>query len=356
MKRFLTFLLKRFLAIPITLFFITLVLYGMVMIMPFESRVSLYLPTTRLMNEEHMARIRLQTIERYHLEDPFPLQYASWVRSLFESNWGYSPSLERAVLPELINRLPVTLELLIGTMLIQIPFGLIAGVAAAQRKEKLADHGFRLIAFIASAFPDFILAIMLLSVFYLSLHWFPPERLSTTYHLLVQGKEFTNYTGFILLDSILNQRFDVMLDAIRHLVLPVLVLGLSHWATLARLTRAEVIEEMQKDYITAAYARGLNKKKAVWRHAFRNALAPTLNSSALSAAALVTSVFVVERMFNFKGVSVLLFSRNSIVPDAPAIMGFALYAVILVLLIMFILDVLQAFLLPETGAEMLYDD
>ena len=146
------------------------------------------------------------------------------------------------------------------------------------------------------------------------------------------------------------------LDALRHLVLPVMVLGISHWATLARLTRAEVIEELDKDYITAAYARGVDTKGVVWQHAFRNALAPALNSSGLSAAALVTSVFVVERIFNLKGVSLLLIYQGTIVPDASAILGFAVYAVILVLAIMFVLDLLQALLLPETGSEMLYDD
>ena len=328
----------------------------MVMIMPFESRVSLYMPDTKLMNEEHLARIRQQTIERYHLNDPFPVQYLSWVSSLFNSNWGYSPVLGREVLPELIRRMPVTLELLILTLLIQIPLGLVAGVAAAQRKEKASDNVFRITAFIATAFPDFVLAIILLSIFYLTLNWFPPERLSTTYHLLIQGQEFTSYTGFVILDGLLNNQIGVSLDALRHLVLPVLVLGGAHWATLARLTRAEVIEEMQKDYITAAYARGVDNKHAVWQHAFRNALSPALNSSALSAAALVTSVFVVERVFNLKGVSLLLMYQSTIVPDAPAILGFALYSVILVLVIMFFLDILQAILLPETGAEMLYDD
>ncbi len=96
----------------------------------------------------------------------------------------------------------------------------------------------------------------------------------------------------------MNNRPDITFDSFRHLVLPVFVLGFAHWATLTRITRIQVLDEMEKDYITAAYARGLGEKMVLWRHAFRNALGPVLTSSAVSAASLVTSVYIVEKIFN----------------------------------------------------------
>ncbi|MCA9978501.1 MAG: ABC transporter permease, partial [Anaerolineales bacterium] len=156
------------------------------------------------------------------------------------------------------------------------------------------------------------------------------------------------YTGFLTLDGLLNGRIDVTLDAFRHLVLPVFTLSLAHWATLGRVTRVAMIEEIDKEYITSARARGLYNRSVVWRHAFRNALLPALTSSLLSAASLVTGVFVVEVIFSIKGLSELITKGiGAFTPDTPLALGFAVYSVLLVLPIMMVLDLLKAIVDPR---------
>lgn len=347
MKIFIKFLLKRIAIVPITLFVVTLVLYGIVMLMPVESRIDLYMPKSGSKIAGWEERMRERIVKTYHLNDSFPVQYYYWVCNLFENEWGYSPVLGNTVLPELKRRSSVTFELMFYALLLQIPLGLITGVWSAQKKGRLSDYFTRLTTFIATSLPDFILAIILLAIFYVSLYWFQPERLSVPNHIFVQTDAFRNFTGFMTIDGLFNSRADITLDAFRHLALPVFTLSFAHWATLSRMTRAQVLEEMNKDYITAAQARGVSDRAIVWQHAFRNALGPALTSSAISAATLVTSVFIVEKIFNLKGVSDLITRYGPFVPDAAAVLGFAIYSTLIVLGIMLILDIVQALLLPQ---------
>jgi len=264
MSQLVKFTLRRLAAVPVTLFIITIVLYSIVMLMPLESRLDLYMPKTNSNNMEWQERYREKIIERHHLSEPFLIQYIYWVKSLFEGEWGYSPTIDNTVLPELLRRTPVTIELILYSLIFQIPLGLFAGVYSARKKDRVADLTTRFSTFIATSLPDFILAIVLLAVFYVSLYWFPPERLSVTNHLLIKSDAFKTYTKLVTIDGLLNGRVDVTLDAFRHLVLPVFTLSFAHWATLTRITRTQVLDEMQKDYITAAYARGLSEKAVIW--------------------------------------------------------------------------------------------
>ena len=348
MPPILRFIINRLLSIPVTLLIITATLYGFVMLTPPETRAMLYFPqTNRMLTEEQVKRLIENIIEQHHLRDPYPVQYVMWLSSLIKGDWGYSPTLKEDVLKGLVRRTPVTAELTIFSILLFIPFGLISGVIAGWKQNRIADHQFRLTAFTATSLPPFIFAIVFMAIFYVMLHWFPPERLSPLLSLDITAPEWHNFTGLLTIDGFLNGRPDISLDAARHLVLPVLTLCLVHWATLGRVTRAAMIEEFQKEYIVAGKARGINNKRLVWRHAFRNALTPALASSGLSAASLFTGVFVVEVIYNFKGVSNMVLSTVFGPPDAQSILGFAIYSVMIVLVIMFILDIIQAVFDPR---------
>jgi peptide/nickel transport system permease protein len=346
----LRFILYRLLSIPVTLVVITMALYGFVMLTPPEVRASLYYPegfNPDRLTADRLKRYTEQIIEARHLRDPYIVQYAYWAAGLARGNWGWSPVLGENVLDALLRRTPVTLELTIYSLLMIIPLGIISGVIAGSRKNTPSDHRFRSLAFVATSIPPFILAIILMSIFYVMVHWFPPERISTALRLDIGASGFRPYTGLLTIDGLLNGRGDVTADALRHLVLPVITLSLVHWATLGRVTRARVIEEMQKDYILAGRARGVSNRHITWRHALRNSLAPALTSVQLSAAALFTGVFVVEVIFGFNGVSSLVPASVRGETDAPTILGFAVYSVLIVLAVMFIVDLLQAVLDPR---------
>ncbi|HEX5807902.1 MAG TPA: ABC transporter permease [Anaerolineales bacterium] len=348
MPPFLQFVIRRFMAVPVTLMIVTMLLYGGVMLTPPESRATLYIPERlKPRTEEQFLRYQEMIIQRYHLRDPYLVQYGYWVRSLLEGTWGYSPTLNEEVLPALLRRTPVTMELAIYSLLFLVPLGLVSGVVAGWKRSSPFDRIFRGLAFLGTSTPSFILALVLISGFYINLGWFAPDRMSANFRSELSGDAFNQITGLITVDSLLNGRPDIFLDAWRHLAMPVFTLSLYHWATLGRIARASMIQERSKEYVLSARARGLAERQVIWRHIFRNMLSPSLTSIALSAASIVTGVLVAEIIFNFKGVSQVIVSATSGVPDAPAALGFAVYSVLLVLILMFILDVLQAALDPR---------
>jgi ABC-type dipeptide/oligopeptide/nickel transport system permease component len=356
MPPLLRFLIYRLISLPITLFIITVVLYAFVMLTPVEVRASLYFPaglnTDRLSNEV-LQRYTNEIIEKNNLDDPFPVQYATWAANLLRGNWGWSPVLGQEVLPALLQRTPVSAELALYSMLVFIPLGMLSGVNAGAKKDSRTDFRFRFFAFIGIAIPTFVLALVLMSIFYVGLHWFPPERLSFNTRHLVESEAFHQFTGLVTIDGLLNGQPMVTLEALQHLALPVITLSLGYWGLLGRVARSAVIEEQHKEYVTAARARGIRERSLVWKHIFRNALTPALTSSMLSAAALFTSVFVVEIIFNFRGVSSLIVASLTYTPDAPTLLGFAVYSVIVVLVLMLALDLLMALLDPRVREEVL---
>ncbi|NJC94932.1 MAG: hypothetical protein C3F07_12845 [Anaerolineales bacterium] len=348
MPPFLQFVIRRFVAVPITLLIITMALYAGVMLTPPEARADLYMPNTnRAMTEDQIRRLKENIIKRYHLRDPYPVQYLFWARSLFDGTWGYSPSLNDNVLPSLLRRTPATLELALYSLLLLIPLGLVSGVMAGWKKSGSFDRGFRSLAFLSTSVPPFILAIILLSVFYINRNWFAPGRLDLAYTLELSEGGFKAYTGMMTIDGFLNGRIDIVENAFRHLVMPVFTLSIYHWATLGRVTRVSILGEERKEYVIAARARGVIERRIVWKHVFRNTLTPSLTSMTLSATSIVTGVFVSEIIYNINGVSGVIVRAMQGVPDAPAALGFAIYSVIMVLLLMFVLDVAQAILDPR---------
>ncbi len=351
MPPLITFFIRRILSILTTLFVVTLVLYGITMLTPTQERAMLYFPNTGAhLTDEQTQRMVDSIIQRYGLDQPFPIQYAHWVARLVQGQWGYSPSAKQDVLQALLQRTPASAELMFYSFLLFIPLGILSGIVAARRQGGPTDLGFQLTAFSATALPPFILALVLLSIFWVGVYWFPLGRLSDTINLTVQSDAFVKFTGLVTIDGLLNGRPDISLDALRHLVLPVFTLSFAHWATLARVTRAAILDELSKEYVLAAKAHGLSQRKILWHHALRNVLVPALNSSALSAASLITSLFVIEIVFLYNGIS-SLFARSMLgTPDVSIALGFAIYTVLLVLAIMTILDVLQAIVDPRIRA------
>jgi peptide/nickel transport system permease protein len=311
----------------------------------------LYFPNTnRNMTEEQVQRLIDLIIRRHELDKPFIVQYSHWLGRMLQGEWGYSPKVHMNVLDALVQRTPASAELLIYSLAVFIPLGIVSGVRAGGRKGQRPDNRFRTAAFIATSLPPFVLSLVLLSIFWVGVYWFPIGRVSTGNSILVGSSAFKTYTGLLTIDGLLNGRSDVSLDALRHLVLPVLTLSLAHWATLGRITRAATVEELGKEYILAARGHGVSEKNVLWKHALRNVLVPALSSSALSAATLVTSLFVVEVVFLFNGVSSMFTASMSDTPDVTAALGFAIYSILAVLSIMTVLDILQAAVDPRIRA------
>jgi peptide/nickel transport system permease protein len=347
MPPFLVHLIRRIFSSIIILFISTAVLYATVMFTPAKERAELYMPPGGRQTEKQRADMIQRIIETNHLNDPYPVQYFYYVSSLLKGNWGFSPTMNEDVFTAIALRTPVTAELTFYSILAFIPLGLLSGVIAGSRQHKFADNSFRIVAYIATSLPPFILALILMAFFYVSLYWFGPERTSTAVSVILTSSGFHQYTGFVTIDGLLNGRPDITLDALRHLAMPVFTLAFAHWATLGRVTRTTMIEESRQEYVVAARARGLRERTITRRHILRNAIAPALTSSILSAAALLTGVYVVEIIFNFHGISELAIASMQYTPDAPAALGFTIYSVVVVVLLMMILDILQVVINPR---------
>ena len=347
------FFARRLIALPVTILVITAALYGLTMLAPPERRAYLYLPKNidpfDVLSDSPMLQA---LIKENHLDDPFPVQYFNWLSKMVQGNWGISIWSKRDVLEYLVVRTPVTVELMLVSALTFIPLGIVAGVLAAARRGRRVDRGMQLAAAAGTSIPLFVMALVLMAFFYVGLRWFPLGRISDASNIVIRSDAFQTYTGLLTIDGLLNGRLDITLDALRHLVLPVTTLSLAQWATLSRVTRVSVVDQLDMDYVTVAYGKGLPTRRVVWGHAMRNALVPILTSSALSAASLVTGVYLVELMFNLHGISdifrvtaVQATTFNTFDP-APA-MGLAVYTVLIVLAITFVLDVMQTVVDPR---------
>lgn len=355
------FLLLRLLLVPLTLLVVTATLMASLTAVRPEVRAFLYLPyriqdRTYEMSMDELRKATEPYIQKYHLEDPFPVQYAYWVVSIFTHGGGYSPSLKGDVFDALLRRTPVTAELTLYSLLLFIPLGVVSGLRAGWRQGGLLDSRFRTAAYVASSLPPFITALFLLGIFYAFLGWFPPGRLGIAFSQEVLSPEFHHFTGLMTIDSLLNRRLDIFVDSVRHLVLPVVTLSLVHWATLGRIVRSTIINERRKEYLTAARARGIPERRLQWRHALSNVLAPALSSSALAAASIFTGVFMIEIIFDLKGVADLVVHGTASGLDMPIAMGFSVYSVSIVLVVMFVLDVLRAILDPRSRESLIHDE
>ncbi|MFZ0547719.1 MAG: ABC transporter permease [Candidatus Promineifilaceae bacterium] len=361
MASFFFFFLKRLALIPLTLIIVTAVLYSFIYSIPAEERASLYFPPVvpRTISQTQIDNFIKGIIEEKGLNDPFPKQYLTWVSGIIRGDWGWSPTFNAPVLDLLLLRTGATLELTFYALLTLIPLGLISGVVSGWRPGGSVDNTFRLTAFFATSIPPFIFGLFLLSIFYVGLGWFSPGR-TGFYELSMSTSTFKHFTGFLTVDGLLNGRLDITLDAFRHLVLPVFTLSLAHWATLGRVTRVSIMNETGKEYLLAAKARGLRRRSIIWRHAFRNVLAPALTTSYLSITTLITGVFVIEIIFNYKGVSELItkgisgstYIGSINIPDTPLALGFAIYSCLLVVPIMLLLDVAKAAVDPRIREEL----
>jgi len=186
----------------------------------------------------------------------------------------------------------------------------------------------------------------MLLIFYARLDWFQPGRLSTQYMLEVGREGFTQYTNMMTVDALLNLRFDIFIDALKHLIMPVITLAVVQWALLLRVTRSSMLEEMRQDYVRTARSKGLREKTVVNRHIRRNALIPVITIAGATLAGLMNGVLVTEIIFNYPGLGQMA-ANAALQLDVLTMLGFALFNGILFVGAYLIIDVLYVVVDPR---------
>jgi peptide/nickel transport system permease protein len=190
----------------------------------------------------------------------------------------------------------------------------------------------------------------MLLIFYAKLGWFPPGRLSTAFSQEILGPSFTRYTQMNTFDSLLNLRFDIFLDALRHMVLPVITLSYLSWALLLKVTRSSMLEALRQDYVTTARAKGLAEKVVINRHVLKNALIPVATIAGTTVASLLNGVVITETIFNIPGLGSAA-AAAALSLDVLTMLGYALFTAVLFVTVNLIVDVMYGVLDPRVRLD-----
>lgn len=265
---------RRVLAIIPTVFLISVFIFFVMRVMPGDVAYLLLAGpnSDQAFTEEQLEEVR----DRLGLHDPLPVQYVRWVEDLLLHKGGNSLFTGKPVYDELARRLPLTLELTILAILLAHLIAIPAGIFSAVRRNSILDHGVRIFAISGLAIPNFWMGIIIIL-------------------LLVKVFDYSIPLGYV------NPLEDPWTN-FQQVIFPTIVLGTSLSASVARMTRATVLETLREDYVRTARAKGLHGSTVMLRHVLRNSILPVMTLSALQLGALISGTVVTERVFALPGV------------------------------------------------------
>jgi peptide/nickel transport system permease protein len=275
------------------------------------------------------------------LDKPLTQQYIDYLWNLAHGRLGRSMVFgRRPVVDEILDRFPATVELSVFSMLITMIVGISTGAFAAHHRKSSVDYGLRIWSTVIYAVPIFWLGLMLQLVFSVYLGWFPVAGRI--------GAELSpqHITGLYVVDSILTGNMTSLVSALKHLALPSITLGLILSGIFTRMTRANMLDVLRQDYITAERARGLPERVVVYRHALKNAFIPILTLMALQFALLLAGAILTETTFSWPGLGRLLVERITY-RDFPMIQGSVVFFAVLVASVSLIVDIVYAYIDPR---------
>ncbi|MCO2550970.1 ABC transporter permease subunit [Pseudomonas aeruginosa] len=311
----LSFIARRLgLLIP-TFFGVTLLTFALIRLIPGD-------PVEVMMGERRVdPQMHAEALHRLGLDKPLYQQYLDYVGNLAQGNLGESLTTREGVWHEFLTLFPATLELSLAAMLFAGTFGLLAGVIAALKRGSLFDHGVMTVSLAGYSMPIFWWGLILIMLFSVSLGWTPVSgRLDLLYD--IEPK-----TGFMLIDTLLSDEQGSFLDAVRHLILPAIVLGTIPLAVIARMTRSAMLEVLREDYV-------------------RNALIPVLTVFGLQVGTLLAGAVLTETIFSWPGIGKWLIDAISR-RDYPVVQNGILLVATLVILVNFVVDILYGLANPR---------
>ena len=282
------------------------------------------------------------------LDKPLYVQYFDYLWGLLHGDFGTSMAGSfEPVAPEILQRFPATLELTFYAFIVAVVVGVFLGAFGA-RKRGAPDEAVKVFGILIYAFPVFFLGMILQLVFGIWIHLLPVSgRLSAgvqpTYLSIGQ---VSLQTGLYTLDSLLSGNFSEFVDAVKHLILPSIALGLVISGVFVRITRSNMMETMRSDFVTAARARGLKDKTVVYAYALRNAMLPIVTIMGLQFAILLSGAILTETEFSILGLGTYLVDRINF-RDYTAVQGTVVFLALLITSVSLIVDILYAYLDPR---------
>ena len=306
------FLLRRLAMLVATLLVSSFIIFSSLYIAPGN-------PIAALSGGRSLPPSSVKALEdRYHLNDPFFVQYGLWLRNAARGDLGYSITVREDVSTLIASRVGTTAGLVLYASLMILAFGIGLGLLSGLRKGPV-DTGVLVVTAISAAIPSFVAAIVLILVFSVKLGWFPS---------LGSGSGLAG--------------------AVYHLTLPAFALAISSLAIVARVTRAAVREEMGREHVQTAVSRGIPRRQLVRRHVLRNAAIPITTISGITIASLIAVAAVVERAFGLNGLGAYLVASSQS-KDFAVVQGISLVLVTAFVVVNVLVDVLYAVLDPRVS-------
>ncbi len=322
-------------------------------------------PCTAILGEKATPEVCTQFFIDKGLDKSVPEQFIIYTGDILQGDFGESIRFKRSVMEILIERLPVTMELGTAAIIFAIIIGVPAGIISAVRRNSAIDVGTMIGANIGVSMPVFWLGLMLIYVFALLLKdtpfQLPPSGrlapgLSAIPFFEVYGWQFEEGTAvaqimefisnFYIFNSIITGAWDVLIDAIKHLILPAVALGTISMAIIARMTRSGMLEVLGLDYIRTARAKGVTNYRVIMKHGFRNALLPIVTIIGLQMGLVLSGAILTETIFGLSGVGRSLFEAIT-ARDYPIIQGFVVVISVGYVVINLVIDLSYAYLDPR---------
>lgn len=334
------FILKRLLVLPLVLFAVSVIIVGLLQFLSPTQRASAFITSPQ------EARDTDRIIRQHGLDQPFPVQYWSWLTAAAQGNLGYSRTASAPVMTAIRRLFPATAELTLFSVIPVIGFGIWLGTLSALKRNTLIDQIARVLAILGWSLPTFVFGIWILSWLYGGFGLFGIGRIPNDLQVEIADGRIIQYTRFMTIDAILNGRLDMLWQALVHLVLPVITLSVVVTAQIMRVMRGSLLDALSQDYVRTAHAKGLAKRVVDLKHARRNALIPVLTLSGLLIATLLNGTVVVETIFNYRGLG-MWFATSAVQLDIPAVIGYGLVVAVIIVLVNLFVDIGYAVIDPR---------
>lgn len=298
---------------------ITLFVYALYSLAPGD-------PVISLVGGDQYARMSPEQIQKvraqYGFDKPWTIRYVNWLGRFLQGDLGKPLKGTKPVLQQIGDRIPATLLLMGTALLLALAFGVPIGIIMALKQYSGLDMVLTVVVFAFLSLPSFFVGLGAIYIFALKLDVLP------TYGMMTIGAPFS------------------LIDRVRHLIMPACILGFASAGSIARYTRASMLDVMRSEYVTTARAKGLKERTVTVRHIFRNALLPVVTIVAADLPALLGGAIITEQIFQWPGIGMLTIKRTT-ERDYPVLMGITVLTAVMILISNLMADVLYAAVDPR---------
>jgi peptide/nickel transport system permease protein len=308
-----SYALRRLLMLVPVLFGVTLLVFLIMQMIPGDI-------ASTILGTDATAEAKAQLEEQFGLNLPWYQQYWNWVSGILVGDFGESLRTGQPILPDMLNRFALTLELTLISAIISWIIAIPLGIIAALRRNTSTDFGVRLVSLLGVSVPNFALATLLILVLSLFFSYYPPA----------------GYTSL----------FDNPVKNLQILFLPAVVLGTSMAGAVMRMTRSSILEVLRQDFIRTIRAKGANERIVIFRHALRNAMIPILTIIGMQIGYLLGGTVIIEQIFSLPGLGQMVLTAIN-QRDFPVVQGAILFIAFMFVMINLLVDLLYTYLDPR---------